>query len=146
MKDFLAPYIKNISGDVLDLENGKIGEHDGATFFTIGQKYQDNLFVISKNLLNNTITVGPKDSGDTIGKKIDLIKLNTFEKLDENKKYTLNVRYHGENHPATVANITENSLTVIFEDLPERVAMGQSAVLYDGQICVGGGIIDKQYE
>ena len=54
-------------------------------------------------------------------------------------------RYRQDDTPVTVA-MEENSMHIEFDELQRAVTPGQWAVLYDGEICLGGGIIDRVYK
>lgn len=151
MKEFLSHYIEKKEGSVLD-QNGKIiGAHIGSALYTIGERHgftlfsntpsQEPLYIIAKNIEKNTITVAPRES--TISKKdstISILETNWISGMPEvGKKYTAEIRYHGEPTICTVHSITANAAEVSLET-SEPIASGQSLVLYDGTTCLGGGV------
>ncbi len=157
MKDFLKHYIEIKRGDVLNEEGLIVGSHEGATFFTIGErhgffidkKFKKNkpLYVISKNLETNTIVVSEKSpierkTLDNIDKKkiINCNNLNLNSDIQETKKYQAQIRYHGLFVDCFLKKINEKSLEVFFEQ-DISVDSGQSVVFYDNEICVGGGVV-----
>jgi tRNA-specific 2-thiouridylase len=154
MKDFLGHYIESKKGDVLNQDGEVIGSHDGAVFFTLGERHGFNitknidnnkpLYVVSKNASNNTITVSSsplnliiKDSG---------IEVNTFNSNwisgtpEFNMKYSAQIRYHGEYLDCTV-KVEENQKAQIIFDKNVLVDKGQSIVIYSGDVCLGGSIV-----
>jgi tRNA-specific 2-thiouridylase len=167
MKDFLRHYIKSEKGDVLlmnqdnDLGNESeiIGSHDGAVFFTIGERHGFNItkntaqdkpyYIVAKDIDKNTITVSHKSdlwqptsrsSGNNGGSIINLTNTNWITNPQKNKNYTCQIRYHGELLNCNVNYIQGISAEIIFEK-NILVDKGQSVVIYEGDICIGGGIV-----
>jgi tRNA-specific 2-thiouridylase len=160
MKEFLSRYMPQKKGDVLS-ENGEIiGTHNGALFFTIGERHgftitkKSNknvpLYVISKNIKNNTITVAPKNTDDQQESSVKKIWLSLQERpedflkrifpagYDSKTNLSCRIRYRGEK---IKCKMIDNQIIL---DKPQMgVSAGQSLVLYDGEICLGGGIIDS---
>lgn len=147
MKDFLKHYIESKQGDVLNEKGEVVGHHDGATFFTLGERHgftitknstkDTPLYVVAKNIDKNTITVSTKHSGlKNETTSYNLTRINWISaKPEEDKKYIAQIRYHGEKLSCAVRDST-----IIF-DRPVMVSSGQSIVVYDGDICLGGGIV-----
>ncbi len=152
MKDFLSHYIETKIGNVLNSNGEVIGSHSGAVFFTLGERHGFNLnklaksdkplYVISKDVENNTITV----SDDILNNNTKLIQYNlintnwiTFIPL-ENKIYDAQIRYHGELIKCKI-DILENNKALINFDKAILVSKGQSVVLYDNDVCLGGGVV-----
>ena len=147
MKEFLGHYIKPKKGNVLNEKGEIIGHHDGALFFTVGERHgftitkqkenSNPLYVVAKDLKNNTITVSETVSKNSYNKKTFEIKninwISVTPKL--NKKYTAQIRYHGEQLTCT---IKDNAVS--FEK-PILVSPGQSIVVYDKDVCIGGGVV-----
>jgi len=162
MKDFLKMYIKEKKGIVLD-ENGRIiGNHDGAFYLTVGQRHGFEItektpsdspyYIIDKNIEKNTITVSkdPKKVIEEDSKIIKLEKINWNQGFEPNfsKKYSARIRYRQPLEECTVVKsqksikLKENiKYELHFTNPQKAVTEGQSAVIYDGEICLGGGII-----
>jgi tRNA-specific 2-thiouridylase len=146
-KDFLKRFIKEKKGDVLNVKDEKIGEHDGATFLTIGERHgftitkksdhDKPMYIVAKDVEVNTITVAENPivkGADT--KEFELESINWISGVPkENKIYLAQVRYHGGYQKCKIAG---NKIT--FEK-PQVVAPGQSIVVYDKNICLGGGVV-----
>ena len=153
MKDFLKHYIESKKGDVLNTEGEKIGTHDGAVFFTLGErhgftidKHSSNdapLYVVSKDVEKNTITVSTLSQNSSVGKEgkeVEIIRTNWISGLPvDDKKYKAQIRYHGEFVPCYVK--IEGEKTKIIFDKNILVSSGQSIVVYDNNICLGGGVV-----
>jgi tRNA-uridine 2-sulfurtransferase len=160
MKDFLKHYIKSERGEVLDEKGNTIGEHDGAVFFTLGERHgftitkhtsEDTpLYVVAKDIEKNTITVSPKTvleemQAMSVGVSIYKIKNTNWSSVlpSADRVYTAQIRYHGEFLSCKVSKgpfDTTNSAEINFEQ-PILVSPGQSIVVYDGDICLGGGVV-----
>ncbi|MBP6858439.1 MAG: tRNA 2-thiouridine(34) synthase MnmA [Candidatus Pacebacteria bacterium] len=161
MKEFLAHYIEAKPGDVID-ETGKvIGKHSGAVFSTIGERHgftihekgtQDKpRFVIAKDVEMNTITVSESKHGTHSPEKITSPVSVRIEKTNwpgsipsVGTEYTARARYRQKLETVIFASIDLAAQTaeVRFEHAPEAMTPGQSLVIYDGDTCIGGGIIE----
>lgn len=177
MKDFLKHYIESKKGDVLNENGDIIGSHDGAVFFTIGERHGFTIidktqkdkpyYVVGKDIEKNIVIVstspensflkGPRISSPVKSSSkvearpdhfknefscsvIKIINTNWTIIPEENKKYTAQVRYHGELLDCKVNCLGQTSAEIIFEK-DVLVDSGQSIVFYDGDICLGGGIV-----
>ena len=157
MKDFLSHYIKTKDGDVLNTSGEVIGFHDGAIFLTIGQRHgftvtkktgdDPRYFVVSKDLEKNTVTVGSKESDrDKINsiKEIVLKDLHLIsgDEKDIENKISVRIRYRQQKQVCQLKK-ENDGWHVVFYEPQSGIAVGQSAVLYDDEVCLGGGIIEK---
>lgn len=157
MKEFLTHYIKTKEGEVLNTKGEVIGFHDGAIFLTIGQRHgftvtkktgdDPRYFVVSKDLKKNTVTVGSKESdGDKINsiKEIVLkdLHLISCDEKDIESKISVRIRYRQQKQ---ICNLKKESdgHHIVFDEPQSGIAIGQSAVFYNGEKCLGGGIIEK---
>lgn len=147
MKDFLSHYIETKKGNVLDIDGNIIGIHDGALFYTLGERHGFNinkkgtedtrLYVVSRDLEKNTITVSSSIEKAKEEKKIiNLSDVNWIVTPEKNKKYNCRIRYQQKLQDCFVE---DNK--IIFENAQNTASVGQSAVVYDGDVCIGGGII-----
>lgn len=187
MKDFLKHYIDSKKGNVLlarrdnelgDIEGNIIGTHDGAMFFTLGERHgfritknsKDNLphYVVSKDIEKNIIVVstspevsflsGPRisslvnssskiearpdhDKKEISGFVTNITNINWITGIpDITKDYTAQIRYHGEFLYCKIDEVEGTNAKIIFEK-NILVDKGQSIVLYEDDICLGGGIV-----
>lgn len=152
MKDFLSHYIEKKKGNVLNEEGRIIGSHDGALFFTFGERHGFTIteksgedkpyYVVRKNLEDNTITVAEKSSFEK--ESSNIIKINNTNWISEipekDKRYTAQVRYHGENIDCKI-NITDKKEAEFIFNKNILVDSGQSIVIYDKDNCLGGGVV-----
>lgn len=155
IKEFLSHYVESKKGDVLNGEGKVIGHHDGAVFFTIGKRHgftitekgdkDEPYYIISKDMTANTITVSHKNSSGGLKgekKELSLIKTNWILKKPEiGRGYSARVRHLGELLSCTLASIDNSESEFVFDE-PQALAQGQSVVMYDGDICLGGGVVN----
>lgn len=134
-------------GDYID-ENGNIlGRHKGMIHYTIGQRkglgisMNKHIFVTEKNALNNTVTLADEDRLFKNRVVIRGINLIPFERIDGRMRVEAKIRYSQSQSPAFAEQTGDDEITLTF-DTPQRApARGQSAVMYDGDVVIGGGII-----
>jgi tRNA-specific 2-thiouridylase len=148
MKDFLKHYIDTQKGNVLDTTGAIIGEHDGALFYTLGERHgfkitkkgteDGRLYVVARDLEKNTLTVSENvnQSGVEEKKKIKLENINWISKPLVGKTYEARIRYQQKLKECNI----EGDCIVFKEEEPLAVS-GQSVVVYDGDECIGGGVI-----
>lgn len=150
MKDFLSHYIEKKKGDVLDDDGKVIGEHDGALFFTLGERHgftiskkegsgQKPLYVVAKDVEKNQIVVSERNESEITQKVV--IREVSVPRGYVGKEVTCQIRYHGEFHKCQIRKISEKDFEVVFEGETPRVASGQSVVFYDGAHLLGGGVV-----
>jgi tRNA-specific 2-thiouridylase len=156
MEEFLAHYIETKEGNVLDTEGEIVGTHRGAILYTIGERHgftitkktanEPRLFVVSKDLAKNTITVADKteEMGDIYSTKEILMPNTHFisGKEPDSSEISVRIRYRQEKQAATLEKRGEG-YAIVFQNPQNGIAVGQSAVLYDKDVCLGGGIIEK---
>lgn len=135
------------NGDFVD-ESGKVlGEHKGIIRYTVGQRKGLGLalpcpmYVKEKDLENNKVILCTNDalfSKELYATDINLISV---DKITEPMRVNARVRYNQKEQPATVTQIDENTIHVVFDEPQRAISKGQAVVLYDGDYVVGGGTI-----
>ncbi len=152
MKDFLKHYIDEKKGEVLNTEGEVVGEHDGALFFTLGERHGFTItkktnhdaryYVVGKDIEKNTITVSDKFESISNTHTMKLANTTWINMPPEkNKKYQAQVRYHGALYSCSIDVSGTDEAIVNFEENIPLVSHGQSVVVYDKDICLGGGVI-----
>ncbi len=135
-------------GNIVDKEGNILGSHEGIWNYTIGQRKglgisaAEPLYVLSLRKDTNEVVVGFKD--DTMKDSLVATKLNwiPFDYLKEERTCTAKIRSTQQPTPVTVTPLENGNVLVKFEDMQKSIAIGQSVVFYDGDIVLGGGIID----
>lgn len=143
-KEYKCGAFLNLNGDV-------IGSHTGAIRYTLGQRKGLGLamgapvYVCAKDMIENTVTVGPEESLYTQTLLARDSNWLPFATLTEPIRVTAKARYRHIPQSAIVYPETENTFRVVF-DAPQRaVTPGQSVVLYQENMVVGSGIIYETY-
>jgi len=153
IKDFLSNYLKATPGEIREVETDQIlGHHDGAIFYTIGQRHGLYLggglpyYVVKKDLSKNLVYVSRNlNHPELWSDQLALTDLHlrdglTPADLAQLTNLTVRLRHRGE-LIKVAAQADGSSLRIIFANPVRRPAPGQSAVLYSGEICLGGGYI-----
>jgi tRNA-specific 2-thiouridylase len=148
---FLSHYIDLKPGMVLNREGEVVGEHDGAIIYTLGQRQgfrlntnnpnRNAMFVISKDLHANTITVGEEAPTMQSDSNINLSNLVLRKKLESEMIIEAEIRYRQKPFAVKVVSVSDSNLVLSPVEVAELGASGQSCVLYQGEECIGGGII-----
>ncbi len=154
MEELLARELHPQEGKVVDERGEVIGTHRGAILYTLGQRHgfsvpahsphEMPLEVIAKDISANTITVAPqientaKDSGAEASTTVRLHDVNWIGNVVDDA-YLARFRYRQALIPAQLAR-DDGSTTVVLEGA-HHLPVGQSLVLYKGERCLGGGII-----
>lgn len=156
MKDFLKTFIDEKMGNVLNTYGEIIGKHNGATFFTIGERHgfniqtnsseQKTMYVIKKDISNNTITVADKLTILKEKNEIELEQSNIeFSSEIFNKDLYCRLRYRQNRLPCKIAinnGVIQVKITETNKSNSLKIgSSGQSLVLYRGDVCLGGGIM-----
>ena len=138
-------------GDYLDLQGNVVGRHNGAIGYTLGQRKGLGLamgapvYVCSKDMAANTVTVGPEDALYT--KTLLATDWNwlPFPALTEPIRVTAKARYRHIPQPATVFPEENGNARVVFDEPQRAVTPGQTVALYQGDMVIGSGTITDTY-
>ena len=163
VKDFLAHYIKTEKGNVLNEKGEIIGTHNGALLLTIGERHgftidpkfktahDEAYYVVSKDVKGNTVMVsnkklgvGSQELGESSKQEIKISRVNwacVVPKVGESIQ--IRVRYRQALTPAVIKSINGSNAVIFSEREVDAVTPGQSLVMYKGEECLGGGIIDN---
>ncbi|WP_338976156.1 tRNA 2-thiouridine(34) synthase MnmA [Spiroplasma endosymbiont of Monopis laevigella] len=151
---FLTNYLPANPGKIVDINTKTtIGNHNGVYYYTLGQRKGINLsgmkvpyFVVEKDVTNNILYVANDNenkwlmnSGCTV-KSLNWINNSTLKKsLKCNAKF----RYRQSDVAVIINFINNDEIKVEFSEKIRAITPGQTAVFYDGDICLGGGVIDQ---
>ena len=136
-------------GDFLDLEGNVVGKHRGAVSYTLGQRKGLGLamgapvYVCSKNMEKNTVTVGPNEALFSTTLLANDWNWFPFETLTQPIRVFAKARYNQSPQPATVYPEENGTAKVVFDEPQRALTPGQAVVLYDGDLVVGGGTITE---
>ena len=137
--------VKEKEGNIVDVNGNILGHHKGIWNYTIGQRKglgvssTEPLYVLSLKKDTNEVVVGPADK--TFRQSLVATNLNLITDLKPN--VTAKFRSTQEPTEATLEMLNDNEVKVTFAEPQKSIAIGQSIVFYDGDIVLGGGIINS---
>lgn len=143
MRAFLKRYIPSVTGIVRNSEGKEVGTHDGAWFYTIGQRHgfdaqsPERQYVIAKDVEKNELTIANLQPKDEFKKTYQLERISSVSGEIPNGTYMARYRYRQALMPVIYTNGR------VHFDEPHYIAEGQSLVLYDVNLkkVIGGGTI-----
>ncbi len=168
IKDFLGHYIESKPGKVLDYNGEVIGIHPGAVLFTKGERHGFTInsdmktpldvphYVVEKDMKNNTITVSNRERSELLPgatREVKIVRANWVsgeapdneeeEKGDGVIRYPFQARsrYRQTLQNCRIIYASNIEAKIEFEEPQDTLTPGQSLVIYDGYVCLGGGII-----
>ncbi len=157
-KKFLQNYLPSQPGNMVTMDGRIIGKHDGLMYYTIGQRKglgiggshdfkNEAWFVCGKDLEKNELIIGQgHDSEYLISNNCICSDINWIcDTPIEGKAYTAKFRYRQKDVPVTLEFLDNNRIRVNYPQGERAVTPGQAAVIYDGEICLGGALIDEVY-
>ncbi|RKS87231.1 tRNA (5-methylaminomethyl-2-thiouridylate)-methyltransferase [Orbus hercynius] len=156
--DFLARYLPAQSGVIRTVDGEIIGEHQGLMYHTLGQRKglgigglknadETPWYVVDKDISNNELIVAQGHdhpallSGGLIASQLHWVDRKA---LTAQLTCTVKTRYRQQDIPCTLTPIDDDKITVVFAYPIAAVTPGQSAVFYQGEVCLGGGIIEER--
>lgn len=141
--DFLKAELGTETGVARNTEGKEVGTHLGAVLHTLGERVTLSgttpgpWYVVAKDLASNTLVVSHAREARSTN-SIQLSQTNFFETAEPTKLLSAQFRYHGPVLPGTLDASTFTPAV----PCSEPIAQGQSLVIYDEDLCIGGGIID----
>ena len=154
-RQFLLNYIPAVKGKIMTYDGKVLGEHLGLMYYTIGQRRGLGIggqagddgsrwFVIEKDLKNNILYVAHGAEDRLYSKGLIMKECNWIPCVSEKKDFecTAKFRYRQPEQKCTV-HIKDNHIEVEFAEKQRAITEGQFAVFYDGDKCIGGGVIEK---
>jgi len=154
-REFLNRYLPKAPGPIVDDEGRAIGEHIGLAFYTIGQRKGIGIggrsgsageawYVAGKDLAANKLIVVQGHDHPLLLKRslaADETSWIAGASPAEHTQYTAKTRYRQADAPCTLSRVLESEIKVEFATPQWAVTPGQSVVLYEGDACLGGGLI-----
>lgn len=155
-REFLANYLPMQSGDIVDIGSlTVIGRHTGVLYYTIGQRKGLGIggtkgpwFVIGKDVQKNILYVANGDEREWLFSTSCIVSgVNWFSSQKPLGSYscTAKFRYRQIDHEVTLRFIDETTVIVMYPQAVSSVTSGQEAVFYQGEVCLGGGVIDEVF-
>ncbi|MDG0996158.1 MAG: tRNA 2-thiouridine(34) synthase MnmA [Gammaproteobacteria bacterium] len=153
--EFLQQYLPSKRGDIVDLDGNIVGQHQGATFFTIGQRQglgiggradssAEPWYVVDKDMLGNKVIVAQGSEHPALfNQRLQLEEIHWID--PQGRTYDFNcsakIRYRQSQQPCQLMRNEEGHAELVFDQAQRAVTPGQFAVLYDGDRCLGGAVI-----
>lgn len=148
IREFLSQYVEQVPGEIIDKTTGKVlGHHDGAIFYTLGQRHGLDLggglpyYVVGKDMTKNEVYVTTDLNDQALWKKdVQLGAVHWINGAPATGTYQIRVRHRA---PLVAADLSfDGDMTCLrLHDDQRAIASGQSVVIYDGETCLGGGIV-----
>lgn len=149
IREFLGMYVDQKPGEIIDKKSGKVlGRHDGAIFYTLGQRHGLDIggglpyYVVGKDMDKNEVYVTTNLNDDTLWRKsINLANVHWINDAPAEGDYQIRVRHRAALALAKLSYNDDKSISLNLTNPERAIAVGQSVVIYDGDVCLGGGII-----
>lgn len=156
-KTFLNQYFLDQPGDILTIQGHVIGQHNGLMYYTLGQRQGLNIgglkeaseapwYVVDKDLQNNTLVVAQGNDHPLLySHKLTCSQVSWISGQAPHFPLACQAksRYRQSDQPCVVKWIDHNHYEVNFLNKQRAITPGQSVVFYQGDRCLGGGIIDN---
>lgn len=149
-KEYVKNNIESSSGDIVDINTGEVlGKHKGLMYYTIGQRRglniggtENRLFVCKKDLDNNILYVAMGDENDYLLSYECIVEdVNLLDELPS--ECMAKFRYRQADNKVFVSKMEDGNLLVKYPEGVKAVTPGQACVFYNGDECLGGGIIKE---
>ncbi len=149
IKEFLSQYVETEPGVIIDQNGAEIGQHEGAIFYTIGQRHGLDVggglpyYVTGKNMDKNEVYV----TNDISDEKLwaSELKLTSSHWINnppaKGSHMEVRTRHRAKLVKCVVSEIKDGEVVLSLSEKMRAITPGQSAVLYDKEFCLGGGII-----
>ena len=156
-KDFLETYIPAQKGPIVTSDNQTVGQHDGLMFYTLGQRQGLHIggvqgaeeapwYVIDKRVESNSLVVGQGSENPALYSPALLASdLHFINGKPKSTSFTCEAktRYRQQSQPCNVCKVRQG-WKISFTEPQRAITPGQSVVLYDGHVCLGGGVIEER--
>lgn len=139
-------------GDIVDLEGNLLGRHQGLAFYTIGQRRglgltaSEPLYVVRLDAEKNRVVVGKNADVFASGLRASRVNWIAIPNLAQKLTVETKIRYSVPPTPAWIYPGKKDDVITMFRQPQRAVTPGQAVVWYDGDVIVGGGIIEEPIE
>jgi len=149
IREFLSQYVTQEPGPIIDVQTGAtLGQHDGAIFYTLGQRHGLELggglpyYVVGKDMDKNEVYVTTNLNDDALWRpELALQGAHWINGTPAEGTYQIRVRHRAPLTPARLSYDTDGGVHLTLDNPERAVAPGQSIVVYDHEVCVGGGVV-----
>jgi tRNA-specific 2-thiouridylase len=156
-REFLNRYLPTQPGDMITPDGNLVGQHIGLSFYTIGQRQGLGIggareasgepwFVAGKDMANNRLFVVQGHGHPALlAPRLSALDSHwisgTTPPID--RPYAAKTRYRQADAPCHLSRVSGNACEIAFDEAQWAVTPGQSVVIYDGEVCLGGAIIEQ---
>ena len=153
-REFLQNYMPAKEGNMIDVSTGEVvGKHIGVLYYTIGQRKglgiggdQGRWFVVGKNVQTNELYVANSHATKWLYSDSCLVStVNWLKDVDLPFEGAAKFRYRQQDNPVTIEKYNDEMVLVRYPQKVASVTPGQQAVFYDGDVCIGGGVIENTF-
>ena len=149
MRAFLDKYITPQQGEIVDRDGKVLGQHEGVHHYTIGQRkglgvaHSEPLYVVGLDAGRNRVIVG--DRTETLETECTVQRVNWLSIAPPTApiQAEVQIRYRAAAVPATIVPLDNGQVRIVFAEPQSSITPGQAAVWYDGEVLLGGGVIDR---
>jgi tRNA-specific 2-thiouridylase len=144
LKEHLPPHYFE-QGEIVDINGDKIGRHKGAVYFTIGQRRgtrfssDRKLYVVKKDVENNTITLGGKEH--LYSHSVEILKPVFWRQIKVGEVFKAKFRYMSPFYESVISEVSDAHIKATFKEPVKSVTPGQIGVFYDDDMIVVAGFI-----
>ncbi|MGV2831832.1 tRNA 2-thiouridine(34) synthase MnmA [Myxosarcina sp. GI1(2024)] len=149
MRTFLDRYISQKEGDIVDLDGKVLGKHQGIHHYTIGQRRglgiaaAEPLYVVKLDPVMNRVIVGDRASGASSECTVSRVNWVSIAKPTTPIRAEVQIRYRAKPVAVNLIPLEDDRFRLVFDEPQFGITPGQAAVWYDGEVLLGGGIIDR---
>lgn len=150
MQSFLDKYIAPKKGDIVDQQGRVLGQHDGVHHYTIGQRKglgiaaPEALYVVGLDAATNRVIVGDRNCADKSECTAAQVNWVSIAEPTAPIRAQVQIRYRSVAVGVTVIPLANTRVKLVFDEPQFSITPGQAAVWYDGDVVLGGGIIERQ--
>jgi tRNA-specific 2-thiouridylase len=149
IREFLSQYVEQKAGSIIDKQSGKVlGQHDGSIFYTIGQRHGLDVggglpyYVVGKDMDKNEVYVTTNLNDDALWRpELNVASVHWINDAPKEGEYQIRVRHRATLISTKLSFNDDGTVALQLDNAERAVAPGQSVVIYDDDICLGGGIV-----